>query len=192
MKSEMTMVMDHTTTQSFNTYFKLYHQEMLHFAAYITKDYHLAEDVIQEAFIKAYRHQANIKDASKWKAWLKTIVRRTAIDILRKEQRYPMISLDIVQDFQLMMNEHHIFVEKAIEMKGRYSQIKSAIEQLSPALSDVLLLKISYDITDRDLAKYFSISVSAVKTRLYRARQQLKNIISQQSNESIQEWLSTP
>ncbi|CQR47876.1 ECF RNA polymerase sigma factor SigW [Paraliobacillus sp. PM-2] len=177
-------------TGAFNNYFQLYYKEMVAVATHITKDCYLAEDVVQEAFIKAYRHQKNIEDTSKWKYWIKTIVKRTAIDTLRKQQRFQTLSADHWIDNHIAgLNDSCSFVEEAMEKNFMYQQIITIIDQLNPSLKNVLFLKIYFDLCDKEIAEKLNISISAVKTRLYRARIKLRKDIKQHSKTSIPKWL---
>ncbi|MFB1051613.1 RNA polymerase sigma factor [Paraliobacillus sp. JSM ZJ581] len=174
----------------FYCYFQLYYQDMLSIATHITRDSYLAEDVVQESFIKAYYHQHNIEDKSKWKAWLKTIVKRTAIDVLRKQQRMQTIPADDwLQNHIIIENRCCSYVEEAMEKNIKYQQITNAIESLNPSLRDVLYLKLHFDLTDKEIAQKLLISISAVKTRLYRARIKLQKLLKDEFNTTFQQWL---
>ncbi|WP_182199911.1 RNA polymerase sigma factor [Paraliobacillus salinarum] len=174
---------------TFDACFQIYYQEMLAIATRITRDSYLAEDVVQESFIKAYSHQHNIEDKSKWKAWLKTIVKRTAIDMLRKQQKIQMIPADDwTQNSCLLEHKSCSFVEEAIEKNFEYEQITKAIEALNSNLRDVMYLKWNFDLSDKEIAKKLMISISAVKTRLYRARFKLREVLIGEIDMNVQVW----
>ncbi|GAA5417273.1 RNA polymerase sigma factor YlaC [Paraliobacillus ryukyuensis] len=165
----------------FHDYFKCHYHEMLAFARYITKDYYLAEDVIQEAFLKAYQHHSDINDSSKWKAWIKTIVKRTAIDCLRKEHRIVLLEMNDITENYVTTTTAASFVEEALDRNISYEQLHQAIYQLQPILRTVLYLKLQNELADKEIAQYLNISLSAVKTRLYRARKQLRQLMNMPS-----------
>lgn len=172
---------------TFDGYFQINYQEMLSIATRITRDSYLAEDVVQESFIKAYSHQHNIEDKSKWKAWLKTIVKRTAIDMLRKQQKIQMIPADDwTQNSCLLEHKSCSFVEEAIEKKIKYKQITEAMDILNPNLRDVIYLKLNFDLSDKEIAEKLIISISAVKTRLYRARIKLRELFKNEFDTTVQ------
>ncbi|MDQ6595666.1 RNA polymerase sigma factor [Bacillus salipaludis] len=70
----------------FNQIFREYSQR-LHYIAYsYAKDRFLAEDIVQEALLKAYKKLDTVEDSNKLGAWLSAITARTAIDFLRMEK----------------------------------------------------------------------------------------------------------
>lgn len=169
----MSQVADKTLVNTFDYLYQMYYQDMFYIAHNIIKDRHMAEDIIQETFIKAYKHQEKIIDRSKIKSWLRTIVIRTAIDMLRKEKRVQLSSIDDVH-ISLLSPLYDCSLEEEVANNLYYNDIKQNIANLNPILRDVIGLKVMHDYKDEDIAKKLNISLPAVKTRIHRARKQLK------------------
>ncbi|MDL4842231.1 RNA polymerase sigma factor [Aquibacillus rhizosphaerae] len=158
----------------FSTIYETYYQRVYHAAWKITRDNYLAEDVVQETFIKAYNNIDRLTDDSKIGAWLSTIASRTAIDVLRKEKRASFIPIDEVLFTNYESLKPLLLVDKELETIWSKEDIKQQIVLLSPKLQKVLLLKYQEDIKDEDIAEKLNITLSAVKTRIFRARKIMK------------------
>lgn len=161
------------TVDTFHYLYNTHYQEMFYIANNIIKDRHMAEDIIQETFIKAYKHREEIVDCNKIKFWLRTVVTRTAIDVLRKEKRVQLSSIEDVH-ISLLNPLYSYSLEEEVANNLYYKNIKKNIANLNPLLRDVINLKVIYDYRDEDIAKKLNISLSAVKSRIHRARKQLK------------------
>ncbi|MBU8878057.1 RNA polymerase sigma factor [Bacillus sp. FJAT-29790] len=154
----------------------LYSKRLLHIAYCITRDYHLAQDVVQEALLKAYRNRDRIQEQEKLGAWLSSITTRTAIDFVRKERRINE-RLDCYMDLEnvdVHMNQN---VEKEVEINLFNEQIHREINSLPPDQKNVLLLKIKHGLKEKEIAEMLRLNPSTVKTRLYRVRKHLKGML---------------
>lgn len=156
------------------TDFYSYYQEMYFVAKRVVYDHYLAEDVVQEAMIKAYRYQKHLSDRTKLRAWLRTIVIRTAIDIYRKEKKITKLSVEEQLEHGLELIKTDDLVCQSIELMSLCEELTVKVQGLPEKLRHVILLKAEEDLTDQMIADRLDISLSAVKTRLHRARKQLR------------------
>jgi RNA polymerase sigma factor (sigma-70 family) len=151
-------------------------------AVRITRDTHLAEDIMQETFIKAYNKLDTIMDLDKIGSWLSTIASRTTIDLIRKEKRMGIILVeDIIYGQYDSTIEHYCDVEKEVEQHWLEEEIEQEIEHLKPNLKDVFLLKYKNGYKEEEIAEQLHLPKSTVKSRLYRARQQLRTRINKEN-----------
>ncbi|WLD91917.1 RNA polymerase sigma factor [Alkalihalobacillus sp. AL-G] len=152
----------------------------------ITRDAHLAEDIMQETFIKAFNKLDTIADLDKIGAWLSTIASRTAIDLIRKEKRAGTISVeDVMYAQDETKTDHYCDVETEAEHHWLEEEIRQEIQHLKPDLKDVFLLKFENGYKEEEIAEYLHLPKGTVKSRLYRARQQLKTGINKGNAEVI-------
>lgn len=158
----------------FTDYYQQFYLEMYYVAKRIVHNHYSAEDIVQEAYMKAYKNYCHLVDQSKCRAWLRTIVIRTAIDYYRKQTKYELVSVEAGADLghQLICPRNDVQEQFfwILDEKG----IFAAIETLPKGMQEVLKLKIETDGKDQDIADQLNISLSAVKTRLHRARKMLK------------------
>lgn len=157
-------------------YFVIYYREMYFVAKQIVRDHYFAEDVVQESFVKAYKCQEMLQDIRKVRAWLRTIVTRTAIDFLRKISKCSYTSLEQMYEESQQAPEHTNSVEQQSELHFQYKEIHACVKQLPTNLQEVINLKLTNDCSDAEIARQLQISLSAVKTRLHRARKKLKHM----------------
>ncbi|SEN66787.1 RNA polymerase sigma-70 factor, ECF subfamily [Amphibacillus marinus] len=157
----------------FNCYFKAYYQEMYYIAKRIVHNHYTAEDVIQEAYIKAYRNYVYLSDHAKGRAWLRTIVIRTAIDFYRKETKYSVASVEAQAEEGHECCVATKQVQDQFDYQVNIELIQQALLNLPIRLRQVIELKLTNDLSDAKIAEKLNISLSAVKTRLHRARKQL-------------------
>ncbi|HEX4875291.1 MAG TPA: sigma-70 family RNA polymerase sigma factor [Chitinophagaceae bacterium] len=132
-----------------------------------------AEEVAQDAFIKAYRYLADFKGASKFSTWLYTIVNNTAISFLRKK-KVEIHSLDNEKVFEVADSKDSGMGANLIEQKSKLSMVNDAIAMLNPDDAQIITLFYKAEQSLEETAQILGIEVNAAKVRLYRARTRLK------------------
>lgn len=151
----------------FETIYHQFYQKIYRIAFSVTKDVHLAEDVLQETFLKAFQRSGQLENSGKIGSWLSTVAKRTAIDFLRKEQKMPCPLEDLF-----------IQEKECVEITAEYELTKEIIsreiQKLKPEYREILELKWYYGLKENELMRELNISKGAVKTRLHRARRALK------------------
>lgn len=164
--------------------FEMHYERVYHAAYFVLQDKHLAQDVTQETFLKAFQRMDTLEDGNKLGAWLATIATRTAIDFLRKiKRRNDIVKEDVYIDEE-HFNDEVISVEDKIELQFLEKIIRNNIRTLEPpGYREVLILKYEYELQDKEIADALGISVNAAKSRLHRARKKLKMVLGDQLEE---------
>ena len=157
----------------------LFYKKLFYIGYSITRDRHLAEDVVQETFIKAMKKIETVEDTSKVGAWLTAIATRTAIDFVRKERNKHAILME-KDKLECLGKEMKHNVEEEVETGILEEHVLSAIRKLTHEYQDVLLLKISHGLKETEIARVLDLKPATVKTRIYRARKQLKLLFLKQ------------
>ena len=139
----------------------------LRLARIITKNDAMASDAVQEAFIRAYLYRKSYKPQKPFCVWFSRIVVNECRRLMSSGMRYTA-SFELVQ-------QH---IEKGSVQPGEYDSLYEAIEQLPEILRTALLLKYIHGFSEKDIADTLDLSASAVKSRLYQARQKLKEQLS--------------
>lgn len=130
-----------------------------------------AEDAAQEAFLKAYRNLSRYDPERRFVTWLLSITSNHCVDRLRR-RRLRWVSLNT------MANRERI-ADPAEPLEGRLSQAESdqavrrLLDGLSPTDRAAVILCYWNDLSYADIAETLSLSQSAVKSRLHRARNEL-------------------
>ncbi|TCP29162.1 RNA polymerase sigma-70 factor (ECF subfamily) [Scopulibacillus darangshiensis] len=154
--------------------YQTFYQRVYRAAMVICRDPYLAEDIIQETFIKAIKKLDTLADHQKIGPWLLTIASRTAIDTLRKEKRKRALSLDSIAMFKKDMLMEACDVERDVESLLFEQEVQADINQLKPEFREIILLKCFKGLKENEIAAKLGLSKGTVKSRLYRARQQMR------------------
>jgi len=130
-----------------------------------------AEDVAQEAFAKAYRSFRHLRERDRFRAWLVRMTFRMAIDRQRANKRR------MVRE-QAIDREHGPTTSDAVLAKERAEQLWLAIDALPEKLRLVIVLAGIQGHDIREVAALLDVPDGTVKSRLFLARQQLKERLS--------------
>jgi RNA polymerase sigma-70 factor (ECF subfamily) len=165
---------------AFSTLLRRYEAKIFRLAMNITQNREDAEDVLQEAFFKAYEHLDQFQGNSKFYTWIVRIAVNQALMKLRKRKSDRSVSLDE----QIDTGEDMVVREIATwdpDPEERYSQeelntiLTEAIEELAPIYRTVFTLRDVDGLSTEETAEALELSVPAVKSRLLRARLQLRD-----------------
>lgn len=134
-----------------------------------------AEDVAQEAFLKAFRNLANFRGESKFSTWLISITLNEARRRLRRQNTVRMESLDEPPEeggkvSPALLRDWREIPSEALERKEVRTLLQEAIGHLAPMYREVLVMRDLEDLSTEETAGTLAISISSVKVRLHRAR----------------------
>jgi RNA polymerase sigma-70 factor (ECF subfamily) len=132
-----------------------------------------AEEIAQDAFVKAYRSLADFRGESKFSTWLYTIVTTTTITFLRKK-KLPVHSLDNEQVFEVADSQNSAFRANQVEHKSKAQMINAAIKLLSADDARIITLFYQGEQTLEEIGRIIGAEPNTVKVKLHRARQRLK------------------
>jgi RNA polymerase sigma-70 factor (ECF subfamily) len=142
-----------------------------------------AEDILQETFIKAYRHIGNFDGRSSISTWLYRIATNEALMLLRRK-RPEEISFEAPSTHETEPQEPLQIVdwcclpeEEFLSTEGR-ARLDQAVEKLPVSMKVVFVLRDIEGLSTRETAQVLEISEMAVKTRLSRARLRLREDLS--------------
>ena len=132
-----------------------------------------AEEIAQDCFIKAYRSLASFQQQSKFSTWLYSIVYTTAMTALRKKRIETSPIHDEENNTQITGQTAVLDINHA-ENNSRSFYLNQAIEQLLPDDAAVLTLFYKGEQSIEEISQVLGIETNAVKVKLFRARQRLK------------------
>ena len=141
--------------------------DLLRFAHWLARDRALAEDIVQEALLRAWRSRDALKDQAAARAWLLTIVRREHARLYERK-RLELVALD-----------EGIEPEGMPSPPGPDSEIDSlhgAILKLPLEYREPLIMQVLGGFSTAEIAEELSLSSTAVLTRLFRARNKLRTL----------------
>ncbi|MFT3844543.1 MAG: sigma-70 family RNA polymerase sigma factor [Lacibacter sp.] len=135
-----------------------------------------AEELAQNAFIKAYRSLNDYRGDAKFSTWLYTIISSLCLTFLRKK-KLTILSLDQEKVFDAANNSHPGFSANHVEEKSKIKMVNDAIALLSPEDAKVLTLFYKGEQSIEEIGVILGIEPNNVKVKLFRARQRLKDRI---------------
>ena len=163
--------------------FEQYYKRVYYAAYRVIKDQGLAEDIVQETFMKAFKNLHTVHDVEKLGAWLSIIATRTAIDHLRRLSKWnDFTTSDVYIDTEadLVQSNYVSTVETGLEKAYVKELLLEEIDKLKPDHKEVLILFYHHDLTYEEIAEQLDVKLATVKTRMFRAKKKLKESIEQQ------------
>ena len=143
--------------------------DLYRFLFWLCHDRALAEDVMQETLLRAWRSFDSLADRKAAKPWLLTIARHELARVFERK-RIPTVDIDSLPD----MEEATLGVSHSDDIE----EMRRAIMQLEPAYREPLILQVLFGYSTDEIANHMELSLSAVLTRLFRARQRLRRHMS--------------
>ena len=122
----------------------------------------MADDVVQEAFLKAWTRLGHLADPVTFPAWIARIARNEALMMLRRSQTHHLVPLEAAADAQPPADE---------EQDPRLAALRAVLTTLKPEYREILALRYDAGLDYAAMAATLGISIANVEKRLYRARQ---------------------
>jgi RNA polymerase sigma-70 factor (ECF subfamily) len=147
---------------------KALHGDLYRYAYWLTHEKQVAEDLVQETFLRAWRALDSLKDEKAAKSWLITILRRENARRFERK-RFDMSEYEeaIITDTKSVTTEQ--------ELENHW--LREKISQLPPEYSEPLVLQVIGGFSGEDISAMLDLNKNTVMTRLFRARNQLKEAL---------------
>jgi RNA polymerase sigma-70 factor (ECF subfamily) len=142
--------------------------DLLRFAWWLARDRGLAEDVVQESMLRAWKSFDSLTDEAKAKSWLLTIVRRELARTYEKK-RPELADIDA-----LVAAESAVLAAPEDE---RVEEMRSAIFRLEEDYREPLVMQVLLGYSTQEIADVMGLQQGAVLTRLFRARAKLRQVL---------------
>jgi len=165
--------------ENFHLLIRPYEQQLFRTALALVKNEAEAEDVVQDAVLKAYRKLASFRGDSKFSTWLIAITLNEARGRLRKEGRVAIDSLDERREANgdytpAALTDWREVPLAALERKEIRAIIQQAVAELPETYREIVTLRDVEELSINDTAALLGISAALVKVRLHRARMLLQ------------------
>ncbi len=146
-----------------------FYQDVFRYAYWLTRNPAIAEDLVQETFLRAWRSFDSLQSDDAAKAWLFTILRR---ENARMYERYrpELVDIDDVSIEEDDRNEP--------DQRQKLSELHKAIMQLEKEYRDPLMLQVGGGFSGKEIAEILDLNNNTVMTRLFRARIKLREIMN--------------
>ena len=178
--------------EAFGVLVERYQTKVYNLALRITGNEDDAADMSQEAFLRAWRSLKAFQFESSFSTWLFRLTHNVCIDHLRARQRKPTVSLTMQDEdgeeaVQLDLPDTAPDPEQALLLAEDRELVKRALAALPAETREILILRAINDLSYQQIAQVMHLQEGTVKSRLSRARAQLRNKVLELGNKSAQE-----
>ncbi|MBN1487634.1 MAG: sigma-70 family RNA polymerase sigma factor [Anaerolineae bacterium] len=166
--------------EAFNELILHYQNQVYNLAYHIMHDGPAADDATQQAFISAYRALRRFRGGS-FRAWLLRIVTNACYDALRRRKLHPTVSWDDFGDLDEEANPHLVDESESPEAAVQREELSKFLDYTLASLSEphrlVIVLVDRLGLSYEEAAQTMNIRVGTVKSRLYRARAEMRDLL---------------
>ncbi|MDH3439570.1 MAG: sigma-70 family RNA polymerase sigma factor [Gammaproteobacteria bacterium] len=156
----------------FDRVVSVFHQDMYRYATWLCRDPSIAEEVVQEAMLRAWKSLDALREDSAAKPWLLTIVRRENARYFERK-RLETVDIDNLSPAQSAM-----LAEKD---DSQLEVLRQAIFKLEDDYREPLVLQVLMGHSTKEIAELMGMQQGAILTRLHRARIKLKDVVEQEA-----------
>ena len=163
---------DRERRRRFDRVVSVHHQDMYRYAAWLCRDPGIAEEVVQEALLRAWKSLHALRDDEAAKPWLLTIVRRENARYFERK-RLETVDIDNLSPSQSAM--------LAETDDSDLDDLRQAIYRLEDDYREPLVLQVLMGHSTKEIAELMGMQQGAILTRLHRARLKLKDEIEKEA-----------
>ena len=173
-------------TEAFEELVRAHEKTVYNLALRMTGNPQDAEDMAQEAFLKAYRSLPDFRGESKFSVWLYRIVSNVCLDLLRRQQRRPTVSLTVEDEegdeAQWEVPDERYSPERLLEQKLTREAVRKGLAELPEEQREILLLREIKGLSYEEIGEILSLEPGTVKSRIFRARKKLCAFLLREGN----------
>ena len=161
---------------AFTALVKKYEKQIHAFVWRRVKDYHVAEEITQDTFLRAYKKLSTLRDPNRFSGWLYMIATRRLLTWLG-EKKIPMQSLDAMSDAEIEALFYAQYMAEQIEKMVTEKQrevVAYLLEKLPARERTAVVLHYLSEMTCEEVGDFLGVSPNTVKSQLHRARKRLK------------------
>jgi RNA polymerase sigma-70 factor (ECF subfamily) len=166
-----------TATAAFSRLLEMLRPDLLRFAVWLARDRSVAEDVVQETLIRAWKAREELKDPAAARPWLFTIVRREHARLFERK-RLPLVDVDSVE----ALGDPAL----ATADDAGLLDLRRAILKLPDEYREPLVMQVLGGFSTAEIATELGLTQPTVLTRLFRARNRLRTIYGLQPAEDVE------
>jgi len=164
-----------TRRRRFDELVGVFHQDMYRYAAWLSRDRTVAEDVVQESLLRAWKSLESLRDDAAAKHWLLTIVRRENARYFERRR------LETVDVDDLTPSQEALLADQP---DHELDDVRDAIYRLDDDYREPLVLQVLMGYSTNEIGELMGLRQGAVLTRLHRARLKLKDALNSDLSET--------
>lgn len=157
-----------------------YNAPLLNYAFRMLKNREDAEDALQEAYLKAYNSINKFEGLSSFKTWIYKITTNVCLDMLRKQKKQTHQSLNVTDEdgeHEIAISDETYSPEISARKSAAMDALKKALDKLTKEHRSAIILRDINGLSYDEIADVQDTNVGTVKSRINRARAQLKKLL---------------
>lgn len=159
---------------AFQALYDRHHRPLFSFLLRLLADRPVAEDLLQETFLRVYLHRESYRPTAAFRTWLFTIARNLAFDHLR---RSGTVRESVGEDRVAAMPDPAPSPLRRVEAGEKLQQLEAALRQLTPGQREVLLFSRYAGLSHAEIAEVTGSSPEAVRVALHRALRRVRDLL---------------
>ncbi len=187
-EQELTIIrrVQHGDIDAFELLVAAYEKNVFNVALQMVGNREDAQDMAQEAFLKAYNSLDSFRGDSKFSSWLYRIVSNVCLDFKRRQSRRPSSSLTVEDDegetLELDIADESQSPEALLERKLTREAVRRGLQELPDEQRQILLLREIQGMSYEEIGEAMGLEEGTVKSRIFRARKKLCAFLLQDGN----------
>lgn len=153
--------------QQFNELIGVYMDDLFRYAYWLSGNRSVADDLVQETLVRAWKSMDKLNDVKAAKGWLLTILRRE--NARRFERKRPQESEMPTEELPATRTDYDTSTEAFV--------LRQALQELPEEYREPLLLQVIHGYSQKEIAEHLGLSVAGAGTRLFRAREKLREVL---------------
>jgi RNA polymerase sigma-70 factor (ECF subfamily) len=153
--------------QQFNALIATYMGDLYRYGYWLAGSHAVADDLVQETLVRAWKSMDKLKDQKAVKGWLLTILRRE--NARRFERKRPQESAIPTEELAADRKDYDTSTEAFV--------LRQALDRLPEEYREPLLMQVIYGHSQKEIAAHLGISVAGAGTRLFRAREKMRELL---------------
>jgi len=170
-KPTSTVNLDMDKQRKYEALVRAYHKDLFRYAYWLCKDRTVAEDLVQETCLRAWKSLDSLLDEKAAKSWLITILRRENARRFERK-RLELVDIDDYGHEAKVSDDHH----------HQQEWMQAQIMKLDAEYREPLFLQVVGGFSGEEIGNILDLNKNTVMTRLFRARNQLKDMIDESDN----------
>jgi len=156
-----------------------YKDAIFNFIYHFLSDYHRAQDISQETFLRVFKGIEHYRSRDCFKTWLYRIAANLCKNELRNQKRHRMFSLeDSVLEIEGISSDIYISLSEKYEKEEISKLVRKAIKSLPEDQRMAIIMREYQDLSYEEISSVLNCSLGAVKSKIHRARQNIKRMLT--------------
>ena len=156
-----------TREEQFNQLIAVYMDDLYRYAYWLSGSHAVADDLVQETLVRAWKSMDKLNDTKAVKGWLLTVLRRE--NARRFERKRPQESSIPTEELAANRKDYDTSTEAFV--------LRRALERLPEDYREPLLMQVVFGYSQKEIAEHLGISVAGAGTRLFRAREKMRDLM---------------